>query len=70
MRVSNLPFHNAPRVTPIFHDDNWLKPEATSGFALLSPELSTLHKKAYPPSDYDGLRILISQALANQLINL
>ena len=55
---------------PKFLNEHWLKPDSRSGFAIFSPATPFLNSSLKKDISYDGLKILISKTLENELTNL
>lgn len=55
---------------PAIRNDHFLIPWFGSGYQLVSPDYPHTNDKVSADEDYDGLTILISKALENELLNI
>ena len=55
---------------PVMRSDHFLIPHFGSGYQLVSPDFPNLNDTVSKGEDYDGLTILISKALKQELLNI
>lgn len=55
---------------PVMRNDHFLIPWFGSGYQLISPEYPHTHDKTSKDQEYDGMTILISKALEQELLNI